>query len=181
MTPTLAQAAVLAEETTGIANILPDMAELVWGAVSFFILFAFVSKVAGPKIVRLLDERAERIQGQMEEAEQAREAAEQLRREYEERLSQARQEANEVIEQARQQAEQLKAQRTEAADREAEQILANARSEAEAERARLVQELRHQVASLSVEVAGQIVGRELDEDRHRDLVDRYIDDLASLN
>ena len=52
--------------------------------------------------------------------------------------------------------------------------------DAEAERNRVVQDLRNQVAALSVDLAGRIVERELDEERHRDLVDSYIDNLSSV-
>jgi F0F1-type ATP synthase membrane subunit b/b' len=44
-----------------------------------------------------------------------------------------------------------------------------------------VQQLRGQVAALSVDLAAEIVNRELDEEQHRSLVDDYIEQLATMN
>lgn len=172
--------AVLAE-TTGINNILPDAAELVWGAVAFVLLFLFLAKVAFPKLNATLDERGQQIQGQITEAEQARAQAERLRVQYEEQLADARNQANQLIEEAREQGERLRQDIVARAEDEAAQIVARAREDVDAERGRLVQELRGQVAGLSVELASKIVQRELDEERHRELVDQYINELSGLN
>lgn len=170
------------EEAEGFAEwLLPDTAELIWGIVAFAALLAFFWWKAFPAVGRTLDERGARIQGQIEEAEAVRAEAEGLRRQYEQQLADARTQANALIEEARTQAERVRSETVARADEEAQQILARAREEAEADRTRLVQELRGQVAALSVELAGRIVQEELDEARHRELVDRYIDELAGMS
>jgi F-type H+-transporting ATPase subunit b len=162
-------------------QLLPDFAELLWGAVAFFALLAIMWKLVFPKIGQLLDERAARIQGQMEEAEAVRVDAEQLRRQYEEQLAGSREEADRIVEEARGQAERLRADIVAKAEEEAAALVARAREDAEAERGRLMQDLRGQVANLSVELAGKIVQRELDPARHRELVDQYISELSGMN
>jgi|SRR5690625_286217 len=171
---------VLAQQDPEL-QILPDAAELVWGAVAFALLFLILWKFAFPAMGRMLDQRGERIQGQIESAEQQRTEAEELRRRYEESLADARNEANQIIEDARAQAERLRDEALSKAEDEAQQIRAKASEDLEADRARLAQELRGQVASLSVELAGKIVQRELDEEQHRALVDQYINELSGLN
>lgn len=161
-------------------QLLPDTAELIWGIVAFSALMAFLFWKVFPTLNQTLDERAAKIQGQIEEAEAVRAEAEQLRRQFEEQLADARGQANEVIEDAREQAERIKTDARSQAESEAEQILARAREEADAERNRLLQELRSQVAVWSVELAGKIVQRELDENQHRELVDQYINELAGM-
>jgi F-type H+-transporting ATPase subunit b len=172
---------VLAAEGGGSSLLLPDTAELVWGLVSFAILMAFMSRYVFPRLTQMLDERASRIQGQMEEAESTRAEAERLRSQYEEQLSDARNQASEIIEDAKAQGERQRENIIANANQEAEQIKSRAREDAEAERQRLVQDLRDQVGALSVELAGKIVQRELDQDRHRELVDQYINQLAGRN
>jgi F-type H+-transporting ATPase subunit b len=174
-------AAAEAEERSGLSAILPDMAELVWGAVGFTILFVALSKFAFPKLGQMLDQRAALIQGQIDEAEGQRVAAEQLRVQYEAQLTDARGTANGIVEEARAQAERLRADIVAKAEEEAALILAKAREDAEAERGRLVSELRGQVATISVELAGKIVQKELDANQHRALVDQYINELSGLN
>jgi F-type H+-transporting ATPase subunit b len=170
------------EDSGGLDEwLLPDTAELVWGLVAFALLMAFLYWKVFPALGRTLDQRREKIQDQIEEAEAARAEGERLRRQYEEQLADARAQANTIIDEARAQAERLRSEELARAQAEAQQILARAREDAEADRGRLVQELRSQVATLSVELAGRIVQRELDPDRHRELVDQYINELSGMN
>lgn len=162
-------------------QLLPDFPELLWGAVAFALLMAFLSAFVFPKLQGTLDERSAKIQGQIEEAEAVRAEAEQLRKQYEAQLADARSEANKVIEEAREQADRLRQDMLSRAEEDAQQVLDRAREQADADRGRLVQELRTQVAALSVELAGKIVQRELDEAQHRELVDSYINELSGLN
>jgi F-type H+-transporting ATPase subunit b len=162
-------------------QLLPEPAELIWGLVAFALLMAFMSRFAFPALNRMLDERAARIQGQIEEAEAQRDDAERLRRQYEEQLANARNQAGEIIEQARRDAERVRAELVGRAEQEAESITRRAREDAEASRARVVADLRNQVAVSAVDLAGRIVQRELDGERHRALVDQYIDELSGLN
>lgn len=162
-------------------QLLPDAAELIWGVVAFGLLFAFLASRVFPRLNATLDERAARIQGQIEEAESQREEAERLRRQYEQQLADARNRASEIVEEGRQDAERVRADVLRRAEDEAAQITQRAREDAEASRARVVADLRNQVALASVELAGRIVQRELDPQRHRELVDQYINELSGLN
>ncbi|HEY8339623.1 MAG TPA: F0F1 ATP synthase subunit B [Egibacteraceae bacterium] len=177
----LVLAAAEGEEASGVALVLPDAAELIWGAVAFVLLLAVLVWKVFPALNRMLEERAAKIQGQIEEAEAQRVEAEKLRRQYEEQLADARSEANRIVEAAREQAERVRADIVAKAEEEASQIVARARSDAEAERGRLIQDLRGQVATLSVQLASRIVQKELDAEQHRALVDQYINELSGLN
>jgi F-type H+-transporting ATPase subunit b len=161
--------------------ILPATAELAYGAIAFVVVLVLVSRFAMPKLNELLDERAASIQGQMEAAESARQEAAAEKAEYEAQLADARSEGNRVIEEAKQTAEQLRRDIVAKAEEEAEAIKARAQAEADQERERLVSELRGEVGRLSVELAGRIVGKELDASAHDDLVDEYITRLSRTN
>lgn len=165
----------------GLSIVLPEFAELLWGAVGFFILFGFVGWKVWPSLNSMLEERQQSIQGKLEEAEEIRAEAEDLRSQYREQLRDARSKADEIVEEARSDAERVREQKVSDAEQEAEQIRQRARDDAEAERQRVVSQLRGQVAALSVDLAEAIVHRELDEERHRDLVDEYIDQLSNMN
>lgn len=162
-------------------QLLPETAELIWGIVAFALLFALLARVALPQLNTMLEDRRQAIQGKLEEAEQIRTEAEELRRQYQEQLRDARNRANEIVEEARADAERVRDQRIRDAENEAQAIRERAREDAGAERARLVQQLRSQVATLSVDLAGRIVHRELDEEQHRSLVDDYIEQLSTMN
>ncbi len=162
-------------------QLLPDTAELIWGAVAFALLMAFLLWKVFPRLNQTLDERAAKIQGQMQEAESQRQQAEQLRRQYEEQLADARNQGNALVEEARAQAERVRADILAKAEEEAQAIRERARADINVERGRIVQDLRGQVAMLSVELTGKIVQRELNPEQHRALVDQYINELSGLN
>jgi F-type H+-transporting ATPase subunit b len=180
---TLAQFVVLAAEGGGEEQLqlYPAWAELIWGTVAFALLMAFLSRFAFPRLNAMLDQRAAAIQGQIEEAEEQRTEAERLRRQYEEQLAQSRGRGDQIVEEARRDAERVRADLVARAEEEARGIVERAQQDAEASRARVVADLRNQVALASVELAGRIVQRELDPERHRALVDQYINELSGLN
>ena len=169
------------EEASGLDLVLPDFAELLWGAVGFALLYLILRKFVFPNLGKMLDERSAKIQGQMEQAENERQQAEQSRRQYEEQIADSRNQGNTIVEEARQQAERVRADVLAKAEEEAQQIRERARADVEAERGRIVQDLRGQVATLSVDLAGRIVQRELNPEQHRQLVDQYINELSGLN
>lgn len=166
---------------SGVGLVLPATAELIWGLIGFTVLMAFVFWKVWPAVNDMLEQRQRAIQGKLEEAEQIRHEAEELRRQYQEQLRAARDRANELIEEARHDAERVREQKVREAEEEAQAIRQRAREDAEAERARVVQQLRGQVGALSVDLASKIVRRELDANQHRTLVDDYIDQLSTMN
>jgi F-type H+-transporting ATPase subunit b len=166
------------EETEPVENLSPKAQELIVGVIAFAVLFAFMAKWVLPRLNRALEERRQKIQGDLEKAEETRSAAEQLLTEYRQQLAGARDEANRVIEEARQTADQLRRDLQVKAEREAQGIVARAQEEIRAERDRVFQELRGELAEISVELAGRVVGAELDRDRHARLIEDYIEQVA---
>jgi len=169
------------EEASGIDTILPATAELVYGAISFLIVFAVLQKFAFPRLHTMLDERRAAIMGKMEDADKALDAAKATQASFEARIADARGEASAIIEQAKADAEALRRDIIEKAEAEAQSVKSRAATEAASERDRAIHELRGQVGSLSVQLASKIVERELDASTHQHLVDEYIARLSSAN
>lgn len=162
-------------------QLLPEQAELIWGLIAFLILMFIMFKKVFPQLNATLEERAQLIQGKMEEADARLQEAETSKRAYEAEIADAQGEANRIIEEARATAEQLKAEVLQRAEAEAAQIVERAQADIASERERVVQDLRGQVGTISVELASRIVERELDQATHENLVDEYIQRLSSQN
>lgn len=176
----LAQEGEHAEEPSGVDLILPDPAELIWGAICFVVVLFVLTKKAFPALRQAIEKREKTIQGNLEEAESAKTEAQRQLDEYKQQLAEARGEANRIIEEARQSAEQVRRDLTEKAERDAEAIVARAQEQIEAERNRTVQELQSTIADLSIELAEKVVGRSLDGGSQRELVDAYIKEVAGM-
>lgn len=175
----LAQAEGEAENVNEPADLYPHWEELVVGALAFGILFFFMWKWVLPRIGQMLDERRDKIQGDLERAEEIKHRAEQELAEYREQLAGAREESNRIIEEARRTAEQLRAEIQARAEREAAATVSKAQEEIRAERDRVFQQLRGEVAEIAVALAGRVVGESLDAEAHQRLIDEYIDDVAT--
>jgi F-type H+-transporting ATPase subunit b len=175
----LAQAEEHPAEVSEPKDLYPAPGELIIGLIAFAILFFFMWKWVLPRFRTVLDERRQKIQGEMEQAEQTRTEADKILADYREQLAGARDESNRIIEEARQTADQLRRDLQGKAEEEAKATVARAQDEIRAERDRVFQELRTQVGEVAVELAGRVVGAELDKKAHERLIDEYIDEVAS--
>jgi F-type H+-transporting ATPase subunit b len=180
LTATLNRLLVLAQaQSDPIKDLSPKLQEIIVGAIAFAVVFVFMSKWVFPRVNAMLEERRQRIQGDLEKAEQTRAQADQLLAEYREQLANAREEANRVIEEARRTAEAMRRDMTTKAEQEYQAIVSRAQEEIRAERDRVFQELKTQVGELSLALAARTVGEQLDKERHLRLVDEFIEELSA--
>ncbi len=172
---------VHAEAEEEVKNpILPTGNEMFWGAVTFFLLWALLKWVLLPPIMKLQQERADVIRGDRDRAEQARDEAVGLRRDYEAGLASARTEASRIIDDARHAGEEKRRQLVAAAEAEIGEDRARAASEVEAAKAVAFDELRSGVTGLAVEAARLVVQKELDETVQRPVVEEYVNRAGTL-
>jgi len=169
------------EEPSGIQLLLPHPDELIAGLIAFVIVFFFVWKWAVPSLNKTLEARQQAIRSDYEAAEAAKVEAQSLLGDYQEQLAGAKNEAAGIVDEARTAGDQVKADILARAETEAEKIKERAQGDIAGERERISGDLRRQVADLSIGVAEKVVGDSLDDDRQRQLVDRYIDELGGVH
>lgn len=149
-------------------TIEPDLA--IYTFVVFFILFIVLAKFAWGPIAEGLDKRERGIADNIAAAQRSNDEAKSLLAQYEKRLSAAEDEVRTILEEARRDAEHTQ-----------QQILAKAQTEAEATRDRAVRdiqaasavamkELAEHGSQLAVQLAGKIVGAELNSAGHTRLI-----------
>ena len=181
MIATLTRLWILAQaEDKPIKDLSPKLQELIVGAIAFGVVFAFMSRWVLPRVNKLLEERRQKIQGNLEEAERTKASADQLLADYRQQLAGAREDANRIIEEARRTAEAMRKDLMAKAEQEYQGIVGRAQEEIRAERDRVFQELKTQVGELSWALASRVVGEELDKTRQLRLVDDYIKELEEL-
>lgn len=162
--------------------LIPATYDIVWSAVCFvIILFVFWKKVL-PAVKKLLDERAEVIEGGIARAENAQaEAAEQLEK-YNALLKEARAEAGKIREQARLDGTKILSELKEQASAEAARITSSATAQIEAERQAALVSLRAEVGTLALDLASGVIGQSLSDDKKATkLVDSFLADLEASN
>ena len=149
-------------------------------ALAFIITFLIVKRLAWLPILKIIADRQTDIRGSYEKAESAQREMEDLRKHYEQRLLVVEQEQRSRINAAMQKGQEEADKLVEQAQKDARQLVERAHSEVEREREKVLAELRGQVAHLSVAIAGRIIDEHLDEQKHRALVDDFINRIGSL-
>jgi len=158
--------------------LVPDLTELIIGAVSFLIVFGLLARVLLPRISKTLEARTDAIEGGLQRAEEAQAEANRTLEQYRAQLAEARHEASRLREEAREQGAQIKAELRAEGEAERQRIVAAAHAQLDADRQQAITALRAEVGALAVELASRIVGESLDEEaRQRRTVDRFLAQL----
>lgn len=159
--------------------LIPAPADLIWASLCFLVILFFFWKIGLPRFTRMLDERAQAIEGNIAKAEQAEEKAEAALEQYTAQLAEARAEAAQIREQARADGKNILAELREQASVEAARITTHAQAQIESERKAAVVSLRNEVGSLAISLASGVIGESLTDDAKASaIVDRF---LAELN
>ena len=159
--------------------ILPATNELIWGALAFLILFAGLAWKGYPAIKKAMDDRTEKIRGDLDSAERAKSESETVLADYQRQLQDARNEAARIIEEARQQADTVKRDLIARAEAEANELRQRNAEQVGAERDRVLAEMRGQVATLAIELAEKVVESNLDRDANMRLIENYISSVGT--
>jgi len=168
------------EDAVTFNPILPTNYDLLWSFILFVVIVAVFMRVIMPRLQKVLDERAELIEGGISKAEQAQAQAAAALEEYTEQLREARAEAARIREDARAEAGQIVADGREKATRDAERLAQTASKQIDAERQQAVVTLRSEIGALATELASRIVGEALaDNARQQRLIDSFLDDLEA--
>ena len=174
-------AALAEEENTGMKLLIPNMAEFIPACIAFLIIFFIMSKFAWPMVLKMMEDRENKIQGDMDAAEQAKDQARSDAQAYADRLAVAEREAADIIAAAKREAEEERSRILAKAQQDAAATIAKARDAVESERKKALVQLSGSVVDLSVEIAGKIIGDALDEDEQRKLAMKYLSEVGSLN
>jgi len=142
--------------------------------INFMLLLLILRSVAYKPILRVLDERSERIRESVERAEQVKVRAAQAEEEFAARLQEARRQGQEIVTRANQVAERIHQESEERAKRDAEEFLVKARAEIERDRQKAAADLRSEVADLALLAASRVVGSTLDPKQHYRLVEEAL-------
>jgi F-type H+-transporting ATPase subunit b len=150
---------------------------MIWTVVCFLIcLFVLKRWVFGP-IQKTIDERRERIQRALQEADEARGEARTLLEEHRKLVGQARGEAEQILAEARQVGQAMQARVREETEADRHRRLEETRRQIEAETRRALEQIRAEVADLSLIAAEKVTRKSLDSADQRRLIDEAIGEL----
>jgi F-type H+-transporting ATPase subunit b len=150
-----------------------------WTLVVFGILVFILGKYAWGPILGAVEARERGIQSALDEAAQRNEEAAGLLAEHKAQLADARRQANELIAEGKAAGEGVRKEIEEKARAEGQAIVERARVEIERERDAAIDALRKESVDLALAAASRLMQENLDQDKDRQLVERYLSELGS--
>jgi F-type H+-transporting ATPase subunit b len=155
----------------------PSLGLMIWTLLAFAITLYLLNKLAFPRIAAALDRRRMAIQESIDAAQRAKQEADELLEEYRARLREAREQAEEIVARSRKAAESVADETKAQAIKQREELLAGARRDIEQETRRALEELRKEVADLTVMATEKITRKSLNEEDHRRLIEEALSEV----
>jgi F-type H+-transporting ATPase subunit b len=146
----------------------------------FVLLWIILARYLFRPILALLNAREEEIKLSYENAETERAKAEEFREEYEKRLAGIEAEARARIQSAVREAEAARDQIVSEARGRSEDILRRGAEELAREREKTLAQIRTEVVDISLAAAGKIIGESMDDQKHRKLVNEFVDKIGAV-
>jgi len=160
----------------GITDLGINLWSLIAYLINFVILLGILGVFAYKPLLRVLDQRSERIRESLEAADRARQEATSSREAIEEQLNEARQEGQRLLDQAREAADRYRGEEMDRARQEAEAFVQRARSDIQRERDAAIQEVRADFGDLAITAAERVIRRSLDRQAHGDLISQVLEE-----
>jgi F-type H+-transporting ATPase subunit b len=175
--PLAAEAAEHGEESGGSFLVSPGLGLMIWTLVLFLITMWVLSKVAFPKIQEALDKRAATIAESIDAAERQRKESDELLSEYRARLAEAREQADDIMARARKAGETAEAEATVAGKEKREELVEAAKRDIEAETRRSLDQIRQEVADLTVLATERVTRKSLTDEDQKRLVEEALSEV----
>lgn len=151
----------------------------VFAILNLLLLYFVLKKVLFKPVTEFMENRTQSIQNSINDAEKQKADAMELKRSYEEQIAHVEDDAEKIIHDARAKAEAEHDRITAEARKEAEALIARAKEDIEIERRQMLTELRAQVAGLALAAASRVIEVNLDTEKNRTLVNKFIDEAGA--
>ena len=181
--PLIIAVAAEGEEEGGSFLVSPDIGLMIWTLIVFGLSLWLLKRFAFPRIAEALDRRQKAIEDSIDAAERTRQEADKILAEYRERLAEARGQADEIVSRARKTGEAAESEIVADARTKREEMMEQTRRDIEAETRRAIQEIRAEVADLTVLATEKVTRKSLTDADHKRLVEDALKELdfASLS
>ncbi|MCR1900205.1 F0F1 ATP synthase subunit B [Irregularibacter muris] len=149
--------------------------------VNTLILFAAVSYFLFKPVSKMLQDRKNKIAGDLEDAEKTKIEAEELKVAYQQKIDVAKGEAGQIIAEATRRGDVRRAEIVQEAEQEAKRILERANLEVQREKAKAMDQLKDDMIEIALAAAASIIQKNLDSQEHEKLVQQYIEEMGDIH
>ena len=151
---------------------------LVFTIINLLVLYLLMKKFLFGPIIKVMDVRKAMIDQQFAGAKEQEDQAKALKEQYEGALKSAREESFQIMEQARKEAKAQADKTVEDTQAKVSAMLAKAQEDINTERENAMRQMKDDVASLAMEAAGKIIGKNSGADQDLSLYDQFIEEAG---
>ena len=141
-------------------------------------LFLVLKKFLWGPVMNMIQGRQREIDDMYETADNARQQAQLLQSQYEQKLAQAQQTGERIVKEAMERGQARQEDILRQAHREASAIMEKAAADIEQERRKAINDAKNEISDMAIAIAGKVVGREINAKDQAALIDRFIDELG---
>ena len=154
---------------------------IIFQILNLLLLMVLFKKYLFKPVMEILEKRQAEIEGHYQEAQQAETDAKAMKADYESKMAGARQEADRVIKTATESANAMSASIVEDARTQADQLKRRAQTEIDLERRRAFDEVKGELSGIALDIASQVIEREVNEKDHEAFIDEFIKNVGEAS
>ena len=155
-----------------------DLWTLIFTWINLLILFFILKKLLVKPMQKMLDERAKEIQSSYDKADEAKNEAEKLKSDYEERMASAHEKAECILSEAVQNASLRSDMIVKEAHEKATDMIERAEKNIEAQKESAFNSLKGEISSMAVDIAKKVIQKDINEKDHEKLIDSALEGLG---
>jgi F-type H+-transporting ATPase subunit b len=158
--------------------VTPSFGLIVWMLIGFGILFFVLAKFAWPVITKMLNEREQYIQQQLDTADQVKQEFANMELKRQQMLIEAKDEREKFLSDTRKMVDKMRDEAKHNREKETDIMMAEARNAIKNEKMKAITEIKNEIANLSIEVAEKILGEELKESsRQEEVIQKWVEEM----
>ena len=154
---------------------------VIFQILNLLLLMVLFKKYLFKPVMEILEKRQAEIEGHYQEAQQVETDAKAMKADYESKMAGARQEADRVIKTATESANAMSASIVEDARTQADQLKRRAQTEIDLERRRAFDEVKGELSGIALDIASQVIEREVNEKDHEAFIDEFIKNVGEAS
>ena len=151
-----------------------QVSTIVFTIINLLVLYVILKKLLFGRINRVLQARGEQINQQFDQAERQQAQAEQLKAEYEKKLTQAQEEAEGIVSQAQMRGKREYQAIISQAQEDVRQLQNQVQAQNQADREEMIRATRREVAQLAVMAAAKVAQKSLDVESDRAVAEQFL-------
>ena len=158
-----------------------DLSTIVFTLINTLIIVFLYFKFLHKPVCQMLDKRAETVNKDMDDANKAKEEAQAVKAEYEQRLQSSKEEAEKILTEANRRASQREEEIIAQANEEAARVKMQAEQAIEREKKRAVNEIKEEISDMVVMAAGKVAQKEISAQDNEEIINSVLAQIGEEN